>query len=1257
MAMCKRFARVFLFLSLFFPVFSRAIVYGSESAVSVLPAVTFPSIDIDNTMLGFGWFKNGITLEDSSTTCTFRSVYPVSGTLNMNGGALYLQDDFIMTNTSSIVGSAKIVGNTHTMQLCSSLSSFTSTYTFQDVVLVLSSDIELEGQFIFGGNCRIMGNRYHIEFAGGGSILVANDSLLTFDNLDLDGVTGTNIACANDGAQLLMHDTEWRQSGDFTFDKGRLEFSENVTFMGSYTFWYDSSQTSTIDSEACWIITDGMTLKMGRKNAVGYVEPIHFTDETSTIKLDNCSLVVTGSGIGLATGAFEMDRAVSIDVLSSSTSNGLIIGTGSVGGDFSMKLNPAVVVSLLAGWWVYNNTSSSGKLNALSPASQCIRYANSQFCVQKDWVIPPMIFQLLSGVQGAIIEPGASLSYDQSLVVTTSGKMYVTAQDQSNSLLLAGNDEIYVTEGLEPFPLIVSGSNNRLHGAGRIIAPITLQDNNASLCCRLNGLVDSDITMNGGTLMLDDDLNLGFNVILSGSGVVDLSTQDFALHINGGTWSDALKWDGNPGAVKLNSDVSLIGTWTFTNDCELVGGGHILDLTGGGRLVIDAHSTLRLHDLVLKGVVGQSVECLSDTSVLELNNVQWAQSASYTFATGSINVLGKNVLEGAYSFTYDSSQTSTIQAESRLALKNDMALWIGRKLAVGYVEPLYFVDNTSVLDLNNCSFVVTATGMSVTRGKVELNGGVSFSSLALAPAQGLELGDGVAGHDITYQYGSGGSLQFKSGWLVYNGYSPNCFVASSEGSMVTRYVPTGLWLKRPWLYPRMRLRILGPGSQLLATGGVVTFNNSKMLFDTVEFETTGQLIATTQFRLAGSQSLFLTKGAFPAYLFIQGANNSLGGTGDVAGPIIFQDSSAQLICNLSGSLGGYNVTLNGGTLSLANDLSLVDQITLTGTGTVDLNGHQFDFGTDDQVWTSTLLWQDGSIALASQVTLKGTWTFEGNCIVQGGGNMLDLNATGKLIIADGATVAFRNMRISGISVGQVQCLGASSTIILDDVVWEQDGDYLFSQGKLQVLRDVVMRGNCTFAYQSGQSSTIFDAASLTLDQGFTFSYDPIASAAQDLLTFETSNASLIINGATLCSTVTGLVLTRGRVEITKNSTFFAQTETGIDGDGGAYEIDEGITFGDGTSLNDLTLVLGAGATLSIQQGSLRYNNIDASSLQMQNTISALYMASGTKLKLLQTMNLGSGTCILGEGATLLIAAGKTLIGATMPLGQLVRLSL
>mgnify|MGYP005873237951 CR=1 FL=1 len=94
---------------------------GSESNVTIEPLAIFPSDDTDNRMMGFGWFKNGFVLEDSSTTCTFDSVFPVSGSVVLNGGTLYLNSDLHLANVTTITSVGAIDGQGHIFKIDSSV--------------------------------------------------------------------------------------------------------------------------------------------------------------------------------------------------------------------------------------------------------------------------------------------------------------------------------------------------------------------------------------------------------------------------------------------------------------------------------------------------------------------------------------------------------------------------------------------------------------------------------------------------------------------------------------------------------------------------------------------------------------------------------------------------------------------------------------------------------------------------------------------------------------------------------------------------------------------------------------------------------------------------------------------------------------------------------------------------------------------------------------------------------------------------------
>lgn len=96
---------------------AHGVTVGSNSAVARQALTTFPAIDSNNKMLGFGRFTNGFTLEDSTTSCTFDSIFPVSGVINLRGGKLWLTQDMVLSDTYSLNSLGEIWGNGNTLTL------------------------------------------------------------------------------------------------------------------------------------------------------------------------------------------------------------------------------------------------------------------------------------------------------------------------------------------------------------------------------------------------------------------------------------------------------------------------------------------------------------------------------------------------------------------------------------------------------------------------------------------------------------------------------------------------------------------------------------------------------------------------------------------------------------------------------------------------------------------------------------------------------------------------------------------------------------------------------------------------------------------------------------------------------------------------------------------------------------------------------------------------------------------------------------
>jgi len=785
-----------IFFILFYPHNTNAVVKGSETAVSVESLATFLSEDSDNIMLGFGWFKNGFTLQDSSTTCTFDCVYPVSGTATFNGGSLYLSQDLFFQNSAHLAGSGHIYANDYTVELCSSITELYSTFTFHDVMLALGGDLHITSTIIFDGDCSICGGLFHVSIEGDGAILLSEGSTLALDDLIVEGVSGKNIVCEKDSCNLILHNTDLVQSGDFIFDTGSIEFLNCITFCGTYTFAYESSQTSTIGSNTRWTIIDGLTLKVGRKEAVDYVEPFYFVDNSSILRLDSCSLVITDSGIGLTRGTFELDRDVYIDVASSTTTYGLTIGNGQESGDFSMNLDSGTSVHLTGGCWVYNNYVSEGKLHALSEDSRFLRYGDSKFYVMRDWVIPSMILKVASGSPTNVVADGAELSYNDTHVVLDGASLHVTGKEMLPGFKLRGNEMLFFNMGQLSFPIYTSGSGNKIHGNGKITGAISLQDSSTDLCFYLGGSISESIALSGGTLSLMSDFYLEGDAVLTGSGTVSLLGNRFNFGSRDTTWASDLEWSGDNGSICMSSNVDLVGTWTFSGTTVLDGGGKTLNLNGGG-IEVDEGATLNIRDLRLSGVDGTKIRCLDSAGVIILEDVTWLQRNDYEFKTGAIQWKRNVKMSGGKKFSYKSDQTSTILNDTKLILDSNFTFSYDPGSTSKTL--LAFIDETSELVLNGATLHATVTGMQMKKGKLVLKGAPSFSSekvvIKSSPIpslidenieidEGITLGTGQAGEDCVCELTANAHLELLHGSLIYKNVSQSSWIAHNAETRV-----------------------------------------------------------------------------------------------------------------------------------------------------------------------------------------------------------------------------------------------------------------------------------------------------------------------------------------------------------------------------------------------------------------------------------------------------------------------------------------
>ena len=190
----------------------------------------------------------------------------------------------------------------------------------------IASDIILSGTWTINGIVTINGNGNELTFAGG-ALVVAPNSQLTIQDCVLENFTQNTIVCVDDTSNLVLKNVTGKLAGDMHLLHGGLLLQETVKLSGNYTFWYDSANPCTIDQNSIFHIDDGISFQVG-KQTPGSPNPLIFNDDTSILRFGECNLTATGNGIDLKQGRLEFMQKATIDVASTDTMSGIILGDG-----------------------------------------------------------------------------------------------------------------------------------------------------------------------------------------------------------------------------------------------------------------------------------------------------------------------------------------------------------------------------------------------------------------------------------------------------------------------------------------------------------------------------------------------------------------------------------------------------------------------------------------------------------------------------------------------------------------------------------------------------------------------------------------------------------------------------------------------------------------------------------------------------------------------------------------------------------------
>lgn len=779
-------------------------------------------------------------------------------------------------------------------------------------------------------------------------------------------------------------------------------------------------------------------------------------------------------------------------------------------------------------------------------------------------------------------------------------------------------------------------TNNALVGFVMVSNGLTLQD--ALTQCTFDGAfpISGGIVLSGGTLNLSQNLMLSDVVTITSVGSINgnghVISLPSSLQTLGSSAADSFMI--RDAIIQLNSPVAAQSNMVLYGNCVLDGQGNTFDIESV-QISVAPNATLTLRNVVLNGLHDSNISCVDDSARLILDNAAWHLVGDFEFINGSFSVISNFKILGNATFAYASALTSSVNRQANLQIKDGVRLLMG-KSSFDAAEPLDLSDLTSKLILDKCTIASKDQGFKITKGTVCLVRDVTVEVNSTSTANAMCLGDGLAEHDPIIELYPGSTAIFSKGIFCFDTTTFNLVKSESESARLIRRAGTTYYMNQNIQNKDFSIQAEDGVITEFAPGKSIEYKDCVFSLPIGQFKLSCTQSTNSLFKLDGNKNIFMISGLLPFAVSVSGTNNMITGNGTISYPFSLTTDS-QLIWFNSGTV-STNIQLGGGTIALSSDLKFGPDALLQGSGTVYAGSHNVVLGSKDLTWQDQTKWigSQGGIILNANVALKNNWTFSGDCIINGNGKDIDL-ADGEIVVAPGSRLVIANANLKNVSANKIRCADDAGILVLDNVMWKQNGDAQFSFGSLQFKNLVEFSGAYTFAYRSNMISTILSEATWHLDKGFTVNYNP-QNGATSLIEFENETASLLLSGAKIHA-VADLDLTKGSMIVRANSTLESE---GING----------FTFGSLSHGQDFYVTLVNGMGLYINSGAITYKNIDPTSFNLGNYDSRIYLADGTTFNLYNNFNVGSGILVIGNNVQIGTTLGTSVIGSVAPQGAI-----
>jgi hypothetical protein len=313
-----------VFITSFFCGSSFATDIGSWTTPSRLGHQTFSAAS--NNINGFIFLDDSLELQSSTVTCTWNTTYPVRGPMTLNGGMIYLEQDFVFSNSAEILkGSAGVDGNVgfidgygKTMDFSESMSALEFDKRFlimENLYLNLNTNTKLEGALEFRGTSTLDCKGHILDLSSSGTIALGENANLSICNARIKGLASDSVddvfgrLTMGGTSHLYLSDLTLVLSSNYSLTVGNMDIYGDVYIEGdSNTFTHKNSDKITINADSTLYLGRGVTYN-------------HNTDADDLVLRSGSVLngngstiaVASGKSLTLDTGTFVVNDKVTID--------------------------------------------------------------------------------------------------------------------------------------------------------------------------------------------------------------------------------------------------------------------------------------------------------------------------------------------------------------------------------------------------------------------------------------------------------------------------------------------------------------------------------------------------------------------------------------------------------------------------------------------------------------------------------------------------------------------------------------------------------------------------------------------------------------------------------------------------------------------------------------------------------------------------------------------------------------------------------